>query len=503
MKNNFRILLVYPNIPMMLVTPLSIATFTWILRQEGFDVDMFDGTQYGDDDELSSPQNRVKYLQARNMFSEANLKLLKSTNMIDDFQEKIESFGPDLILYSFTEDAFVRALKLLRVSNRYKIPTVVGGILASSDPEWVLSFPEVNMLCKGEGEEVVKEIALRMFKKQDISNVQNLWIKQPDGTIIRNPMRPYVNLDSYLSDFSLFNKDRFVRPMGGEIHCALPIETYRGCPNRCSFCNSPMHNRIAGEHKRVYLRRNSVDGIRRKIEHLLNNYDVNLLYFIDDSFLQRPVREIDAFVEMYKDFRVPFWFNTRPESCKLDILEKMKDVGLFRVSFGIESGNEEFRIGRLHRRATNEKILRSFNVIYQAEIEYSINCIIGFPFETRQMVFDTIRFVKQIRGYDSITVSTYVPYRGSKLREDAINAGWLDPDAFTLHTTSSSMLKMPHFSSRQIEGLMQTFPLYVEFDESDWPEIEKAERFEPEGEEILARYSKIYRERVFCKNDKK
>ncbi len=74
MTNRLKILLVYPNIPMMLVTPLSIALFTWILRKEGHEVDLFDTTQYGDGN-LSSPQNRVKYLQARNIFSRKNLNL--------------------------------------------------------------------------------------------------------------------------------------------------------------------------------------------------------------------------------------------------------------------------------------------------------------------------------------------------------------------------------------------------------------------------------------------
>jgi anaerobic magnesium-protoporphyrin IX monomethyl ester cyclase len=92
-------------------------------------------------------------------------------------------------------------------------------------------------------------------------------------------------------------------------------------------------------------------------------------------------------------------------------------------------------------------------------------------------------------------VSIFTPYRGTVLRQQAIEAGWLDPEARTTHTTSRSMLKMPHFNADQIDGVMRTFPLYVEFDQGVWPEIEKAERFEPEGEEILKRYSEIYRQR--------
>lgn len=482
---------------MMLVTPLSISTFAWILKREGFEVELFDTTSYGDGD-LSSPQNRVKYLQARNLFSEKNLKELKSTDMLSDLKGHIESFSPKLILYSFPEDGLNRALQMLRISNSYNIPTVVGGILATSVPEWLILFNEINMLCVGEGEELVKEVALKLSMNQDVSSVRNLWVKTADGSIKRNPIRPYVSLDNYSTDFTMFNKDRFIRPMGGKIHRALPIETYRGCPNSCTFCNSPIHNRMAKEQKRTYLRRRSTEGIKREIEHLINDYNINLLYIIDDSFLQRPKGEIEAFIDMYKEYKVHFWFNTRPESCSLETLEKLKEVGLFRVSFGIESGNEDFRRKRLHRNISNEKLLHYFNdIIYKSGIHYSINCIIGFPYESREMVFDTIKYVKKVKGYDSITVSIYTPYRGSVLREKAIEEGWLDPKALTVHTTDTSMLNMPSLTSSQIDGLMRTFNLYVEFDESEWPEIEKAEQLTKEGDDAYKEYSTEYRKRLW------
>ena len=486
--------MVYPNIPMMLVTPLSVAVFTWILRKEGFEVDLFDTTQYGDGD-LSSPLNRVKYLQARNLFAKENMDLLKTTALESDFRVKLESFKPELLLYSFTEDALGRALELLRVSNSHGIPAVLGGVLATAAPEWLLSFPEVTMVGVGEGEETVREIAVQFSGKKDISGTPGLWVKKKDGTIIRNPMRPYVNLDEYSTDFSLFEESRFVRPMGGMIHRALPVETYRGCPNRCTFCNSPMHNRTAKELNRVYLRRRTVKNIEREVKHLIDAYGINLLYIVDDDFLARPKKEIQDFIEMYRGIKVPFWFNTRPERCSEDVLVKLKEIGLFRVSFGVESGNEDFRIKRLHRNVKNKKIIDCFAMIEKSDIQYSINYIIGFPFETRDMVFDTIRLARKIKSYDAITVSIFTPYRGTLLRDLAIENGWLDSEALTVHTTAKSMLNMPLFPAEQIERLMRTFPLYVEFDESEWQEIAKAEMPGPKGDAVLDYYSKIYREK--------
>ena len=64
-------------------------------------MDLFDTTQYGDG-RLSSPQSRTKYLQYRNVFSDKNLALLEPEAMERDFREKIESFRPDFLIYSFT-----------------------------------------------------------------------------------------------------------------------------------------------------------------------------------------------------------------------------------------------------------------------------------------------------------------------------------------------------------------------------------------------------------------
>ena len=41
--------------------------------------------------------------------------------------------------------------------------------------------------------------------------------------------------------------------------------------------------------------------------------------------------------------KIPFWFNTRPENCKVDYLKALKRVGAYRISFGIECGNPDFR----------------------------------------------------------------------------------------------------------------------------------------------------------------
>ena len=55
--------------------------------------------------------------------------------------------------------------------------------------------------------------------------------------------------------------------------------------------------------------------------------------------MSRPKHELDAFIEMYAEFKIPFWFNTRPESINADYLNQFIEIGLDRLSVGLEHGN--------------------------------------------------------------------------------------------------------------------------------------------------------------------
>ena len=87
-KKNFKILLVYPNLPLMLVPPLSMAIFTKLLKKEDYQVSLFDTTPYIPPETNSSPQNRTLYLQARDFSDEDDLGVTVKTNLYSDVFEQ-------------------------------------------------------------------------------------------------------------------------------------------------------------------------------------------------------------------------------------------------------------------------------------------------------------------------------------------------------------------------------------------------------------------------------
>lgn len=493
-KSDFRVLIVYPNLPLMLIPSISVALFTRVLRTEGYQVDLFETTQYIDQEEPETDV-RVKLLNVRQFDVAKDLGITVKHDVFGDFRRKAEEFAPDLLVFSVVEDAFLQSVALLRAVEDFGIPHILGGVYPTNAKERCFHHPEVEMIGLGEGERIVTYLAEAIRSGGDLDTIPGTWRRRADGSIAKNSMPSLIDINLYSPDYSLFEESRFYRPMGGRVFKMIPVETYRGCPYACTFCNSPAQQVFSKEHDLGnFLRRKRMEVLRAELADCVRLYNPGFFYFVDDSFLARPRHEIFEFCDMYAEFGLPFWFNTRSENCDAENLGRLKEVGCYRISFGIECGNEEFRNKVLRRKITNTEIIDRFKVIADSEIAFSLNVIIGMPGETRELVVDTVELVRSVEGYDALTVSIFTPYHGTVLRDVALKNGWLDANAYTSNFTSRSLLTMPqpYLNADEIDGLARVFPLYCYFPKSEWKQLRRAEASDEEGLRIRAHYADIY-----------
>ena len=90
------------------------------------------------------------------------------------------------------------------------------------------------------------------------------------------------------ADYSLFEEDRFLRPMQGEVLRMLPIELQRGCPYQCTFCEDPSLNVMYRETKQHYHRIKSPRRVVDEIKFFMEKHKVNYVYFNAETFFAMP-----------------------------------------------------------------------------------------------------------------------------------------------------------------------------------------------------------------------
>lgn len=502
---SLKVLLIYPNLRGMNMLPPAIGLLSAVLKRAGFTVKLFDTTYYeklGDDHaEADSDQMKVEKLMAR-PFKMPQEVTLKTTNVFDDFKKEVESYGPDLIGMSCTEDMFLLGVKLLKTLGAKRPLTILGGVFATFAPNLALSYPEIDIICKGEGEDALLALCKRLEKGQNYDDISNLWVKKRDGTVKINPTHMVDMNANPLIDMTIFEEARFYRPMGGRVWRMFPVETFRGCPYKCTFCNSPSQVRLYQEEEgKSYLRRKDWDTLRRELLHYKNVMKAEYLYFWADTFFSWKKGEFEEFAEMYQDIGLPFWCQTRIETVTEERFRLLKKIGGARVSFGIEHGNEQFRKEVLDRPVSNELMIKNFKILNDVGMPFSVNNIMGFPHETYDLAFDTIRLNRQIDANDR-NAYAFTPFAGTPLRRICNELG-LTKETDIVHSifVNGSLLKMPQFDQQKINNLLKTFNMYVKFPLSRWPDIKRAEENTPEGKRIFGELKNEFVARFWQKDD--
>ncbi len=488
---NFRVLMLYPNGTLMNPPPISIGIFTALLKQNGFAVDLFDSTLYPEEGTKGSDEAKQENLQVKPFDYGSRGVKLKTTWMQDDIIKKVEEFRPDLIIISILECTYANARLMLKTIEHYDIPVLAGGVFPTFAPEIIFSDNKrVKMICMGEGEDAILEVCKRLAIGQDCSNIPNLCFKK-NGKLVKNPYGPLVDINQLpIPDYSLFDQERFFRPMGGVVYKTIPIETNRGCPYKCTFCNSPSTLKIYKDDSQKFFRKKTIHTIQKELEHLIKQWGAEYVYFTSDNFIMGSKEENNEFYDMYKHIRLPFWMQSRPETIGEEYIQKLKEVGCHRASMGLEHGNEEFRIKVLKKTFDESVMIRATKIITDAKIPLTVNNMIGFPDETRELIFDTIELNRKLSA-ESVNCSVFAPFHGTPLQKVCIEKGLISEDFVFGSINVDAPLDMPQLSREAIQGLRRTFVLYVRLPKDYWPEIRRAEKSDEEGNRLFHKLRKV------------
>ena len=378
---------------------------------------------------------------------------------------KIIEFSPDIVGVTSTTENRFQSFELVRLAKKTRPEafTVMGGPHASMAAEDALAHvPELDIVVRGEGEQTMAGLCQVLDKKKDLDSlppVAGISFRK-DGKIITNPPRPPIkDLDSiprpayHLVPFEHYNF-QFEVPGKGMLP-AVNMMSSRGCPFKCNFCATPIN---WGRTVRMRSPQNIVD----EIEFLIQKYGVRVIFFFDDTFNTNPkrVHEIcDLILE--RKLKIFFKCDIRIDLIDKPLLEKMKQAGLFHLSFGLEAGSKRVRNEIVGKKVDIEDFHHLVRWCSDLDIIPNAFFIFSHPTETWEEAQETIAIIEEYRGQIEASVAILHIYPGTPLEKKAKEQGLLPEDFTWTKRYRSKIVTLP--------AAQGDVPLYL--DKLSWAQI--------------------------------
>lgn len=376
-----------------------------------------------------------------------------------DIIQSIKEINPDIVSFSATTGAHVSALeKAKEVKEKLGLTILFGGPHATYFPE-VVEHDCIDIVCRGESEHALLELMDKLEKGQDITDIQNLWVKS-NGKIYRNDIRPLIeDLDSLpFPDRGLYyNRYDFLKDQRSREFILM-----RGCPYRCSFCYNHSLRKLYNK-KGKYTRYKSVE---RAIEELLDvkkKWGLESAMIFDEVLFLNKEWLFSFLTEFKKRLNISLVCEARANLLDEEVVKKLKEAGCKCIRMGVETGTDYLRNEVLKKDLTNERIEKAAKLLKKEGILLETYNMIGLPRETLEDAFETLYFNKKI-GADYAWCSIFQPYPKTDLADLAIADGIIHKDFWRNLEPSffiSSPMKLPH--KKEIINLQKFFALSVRF----------------------------------------
>ena len=392
---------------------------------------------------------------------------------LNEIINRTKKYNPDVIVLTGMTPFYniaAECAKLLKASN-IKASICIGGPHFTIMEEKAFS-DEFDYGFVGDGEESFRKFL--QAKKQEISfhDVPGL-VYREDGIIKKNK-RTHASKDLDVYPRAAYHLLKMGEYKIGTLKGKLPfssIMTFRGCPWKCIFCASD-------KLETTTILKRSIKSIVDEIEHIAKTYNVKHFMFIDDVLTLVRKRTVE-FCNMIinRNLNITFEGSTRANLIDEDLVILMKRAGLIRLTFGLETVDEDMR-KTMNKKVPLDSYRESNALLNKYEIEVMNSVMLGLPGETRKNAWHTLNYLKKSKDIKQANFSIAVPYPGTKFHDMAVTG----EGGMALHTndfsdykrygsavTSVNELTPTDLVRLQNEGFVSIYSKYWRW----WPVIKK------------------------------
>ncbi|MFQ5867095.1 MAG: B12-binding domain-containing radical SAM protein [bacterium] len=377
----------------------------------------------------------------------------------DEIKREIEEFVPDVVgvscLFSTQAENSHKVVKLAKEVNP-NIITLFGGAHPSALPELVMEDDNVDFAMIGEGEYTTRGLLKALETGREFSALDGLAFRK-NGSVRVLPKTNYIQ-DLNRLPFParhLLSMEKYFKinsPMGTTAR-RIPntcLSTSRGCPANCIFCS--IHT-IWGRKYRT----RTPENVINEIEYVVRKYGVKELQFYDDNLTFDKVRAFRIFDEMIKRKLNLLW--TTPNGVAIwtldeELLRKMRESGCYKISLGIESG-DDYVLHRIIQKPLNlKKVKPVINFCRKLGMAVDAFFVVGFPGETKEQMEKTLSFALNLK-VDNLSITLATPHPGTRLYEICQRENYLRPNFnFKAIRSRRGQIDTPQFTAKEVEKMV-------------------------------------------------
>jgi lipid biosynthesis B12-binding/radical SAM protein len=377
-----RILLAYANLTLepYPVYPLGMAVVASGLEARGHQVAQFDALAAGDWE--PALRDRIRTFAPEFLgISIRNLDTCDSTG---------ESDYPSVTR---------RLVEVVRSCTR--APIILGGAAFSLLPEQLLDFTGADHGIAGEGEWAMADL------------VEGLAEGRPMARVVRwtGASAPQAG-PRYDPDLVAFYGDR---------SGLLNLQTKRGCPHRCAYCDYPA---LEGRAWRPRDPRQVVDDL----EEAQARFGSRDFFFTDSVFNDEGGHHMEVVEELLRRGSSVRWScYMRPQGLVTAHLERMKRAGLQSVELGTDAATD-LTLRRLGKGFAFDDVAAAHAALRQCRIPCAHFVMFGGPGETEATLAEGLRNLERLEGavvfaFSGIRIFPGTPLHALALREGQVGPG--------------------------------------------------------------------------------
>ena len=387
----------------------------------------------------------------------------------EEIEKQLQAFNPQIVGVSALFNSSNRYIQnIVRTCKDYNsnIITLAGGGLPSAAYKMLLeNCPQLDAICKGEGELPMRDL-LDAEDPWQIIRTHKSWISCKELAENKIPQHTFIDDLDEIPPFNYeiinlghYNDRSIDKRYAGTKKREMAIHTSRGCPFLCVFCSNPsLHGRA--------VRTMSIERVVSDVQRMKDEFGMTVLLLEDDHFFNDKDRAKQILRELAKlGVRVEFPNGVAVYAIDDEVAELFSKAGVSAVALAVESGSDHV-LNNIIRKPLKKRLIRpAVEALRKFNVRSHVFIVIGLPGEQDEHRQETLQMLLDC-GFDWVHVYLAMPIFGSRLYDICVENGYIENSDSQDFVATKSAIRAPGVDPVKLEAYAYEMQIRVNFVEN-------------------------------------